>query len=294
MRISGLIIIRNGIKLGYPFIQSIKSILPVCNEVIIGVGDSEDGTKEAIEKIGDKKIKIVDTKWDDSHRTGGNILSYQTNLVMPHCKGDWIFYIQADEVIHEKDYGKIKDAAERYMYIDPVDGLAFNYLHFYGSYYTVQKARNWYAEEVRLIKNKRDIVSHGDAQGFRRHRRKIKAINIGAEMFHYGWARPPEVMVKKIKDFHKLWHDDEWIKKNCSDSNLRSYYKDLGNLVDFKHTHPAVMYEIVNKKDVGFINECKKIYIKERKLKHKAKDLLRRVRILKKRNFRLLNPRTLK
>ena len=58
MKISGFTFIRNGTILGYPFIESINSILPICDEFIIAVGPSEDDTLVRLKNIKSKKIKI--------------------------------------------------------------------------------------------------------------------------------------------------------------------------------------------------------------------------------------------
>lgn len=285
MRISGATIIRNGVKFGFPFVESIKSVLPLCFEFIVAVGKSEDATKPKIEGINDPRIKIIDTVWDDAKRAGGQVLSEQTNIALKNCKGDWIFYIQSDEAVNENDFEKIKNAVSKADKSDEIDGIIFDYLHFYGSYSTVQTGRNWYAQEVRLIKNNRGIVSFGDAQGFRKNGKKIKAIECGAKIYHYGWARPPEVMVQKVKDFHKLWHDDGWIKDNCSNGDIRSYFKDLGNLRKFEGSHPSVMKERIKDDSPAFINSCREDYLKKRSLKQTIKDFLRSLPLGKHKNF---------
>ncbi len=144
MRISGATIIRNGVKFGFPFVESIKSVLPLCFEFIVAVGKSEDATKPKIEGINDPRIKIIDTVWDDAKRAGGQVLSEQTNIALKNCKGDWIFYIQSDEAVNENDFEKIKNAVSKADKSDEIDGIIFDYLHFYGSYSTVQTGRNWY------------------------------------------------------------------------------------------------------------------------------------------------------
>ena len=174
MKISGAAIIRNGVKYGYPFIESIKSMLPICDEFIVGVGDSDDGTRDRITGINDPKIKIIDTKWDMSRRSGGLILSEQTNIVLKECSGDWVFYIQSDEVADEREFDKVRNTLKLCEKHPDIEGIAFEYVHFYGSYFTVQAGRNWYQREVRIIRNNRGIVSHGDAQGFRKNGKKIK------------------------------------------------------------------------------------------------------------------------
>lgn len=288
MKISGATFVRNGVKLGYPFIESIKSILPVCDEVVVAVGDSVDGTREKIERIGSPKIRVIDTVWNESKRSGGEILSEQTNTALSKCTGDWIFYIQADEVLHEDDAPKIIPAVELAGGGRAVDGLAFEYLHFYGGYFTLQAGRHWYSQEVRLIRNNSGIVSYGDAQGFRKNGNKIRAAACGARIFHYGWARPPEVMVEKIKSFHRLWHNDEWIQNYCASGDAKTYFTDLGNLKDFNGTHPAVMKDIINTETEAFINGCKAQYMKGRPFFAAVRDFIRSLPLGRHRNFKLI------
>jgi hypothetical protein len=283
--ISGAAIIRNGVKLGYPFIESIKSVLPFCGEFVVGVGDSDDGTRDKIAAINDPKIKIIDSKWDMSKRSGGLILSEQTNLVLRKCSGDWIFYIQSDEVADIMEAGAIRKAVSSCESRPDIEGIAFDYVHFYGSYYTVQAGRNWYKSEVRLIRNNMGILSYGDAQGFRRGGKKIKAVNCGAHIYHYGWARPPEIMVEKIKSFHKFWHDDKWIERNCSGKGTKDFYQDIGNLSEFRGAHPKIMESIINRNSEPFIKQCKTEYLKNRTFKQSIKDFSRALPINGHRNF---------
>lgn len=286
MNVSGATIIRNGVKLGFPFVEAIRSVLPLCAEFIVAVGDSDDDTRAHIERIGDPRIKIIDTVWDSSGRTGGLVLSEQTNIALSHCKGDWICYIQSDEALHEKDYAAVRAALSRVENNDRIEGLAFDYLHFYGSYYTIQAGRNWYRQEVRIIRNHCGIVSHGDAQGFRRAGSKIAAMPCGANVYHYGWARPPAVMAEKIKSFHKLWHDDAWIEQNCAGKEAREFYRDLGNLVRFDGTHPSVMLPRINRDGEAFINSCRERYLDKRSVRQALKDISRRLPLGEHRNFK--------
>jgi len=53
--------LRNGKILGYPFVQSIKSILPVVDEFVIALGPCEDETESMIQAINDPKIHIIHT-----------------------------------------------------------------------------------------------------------------------------------------------------------------------------------------------------------------------------------------
>lgn len=286
--ISGAAFIRNGIKYCFPFMESIRSLLPICGEVVVAVGRSEDGTREKLEALKEPKIRIIDTVWDETKRKGGEVLSEQTNISLDACKGDWIFYLQSDEVVHEADHAAIFKAIERYSEVKDIDALAFKYRHFYGSYWTVQEGRHWYPEEVRIIRNKCGIKSFGDAQGFRKDGRKVKAALIDANIYHYGWARPPAAMAEKIKSFHKLWHDDVWVEKNCTEAEFKAYYTDLGNLESFEGTHPAAMQGTVNDDTLDFIRQMKKDYLLKRDYITAFRDMIRTLPVGKHRNFKLV------
>ncbi|GAB4289323.1 MAG: hypothetical protein Kow0098_07240 [Ignavibacteriaceae bacterium] len=240
MKISGFTIVRNGIKYFYPFREAILSILPLCDELIVNVGDSEDDTLTVVKSINNNKIKIIERKWDMSLREGGKVLSIETNAALKQCTGDWCFYIQADEVLHEMFYPAVKDAMEKYYQDDNVEGFRFRYKHFYGSYdYYQDNYRKWYTKEVRVIKNFRNIVSWGDAMNFRHSDTSpVKAVDIPAEIYHYGWVRPPDTMMLKRIDFHKLYHSDKEVEELAASSQK---YDDLGNLKRFVGTHPKVM-----------------------------------------------------
>jgi hypothetical protein len=240
MRVSGFTIIRNGIKYFYPFREAILSILPLCDELIVNVGDSEDKTYEAVKSIESDKIKIIGRSWDMTLREGGKLLSVETNAALKECKGDWGVYIQADEVLHEKYLDIVMSAMRSNLNRDSVEALRFKYRHFYGSYdYYQDNYRNWYIKEIRVIKLNRGIISWGDAMSFRHENTSpVKPIDIDAEIYHYGWVKPPDTMMLKRIDFHKLYYNDEEILQT-SDSSFK--LDDLGNLKKFEGTHPEVM-----------------------------------------------------
>ncbi len=240
MKVSGFTILRNGSKYGYPYIESIMSILPVCDEFIIVVGDSEDDTFQQIESLSEPKIKIVKTVWDESLRTGGKILSQQTDIALSHITGDWGIYLQADEVIHEKYLATIQTAMHDNFPKKEVEGLLLKYKHFYGSYDYVANSRNWYRQEIRVIRNGIGVKSWKDAQGFRIGGRKMFVKTIDAYVYHYGWVKHPKVMQEKIKSFNKLWHDDEWMQKNIPEQSEFDYSA-IDSIEKFTETHPQLM-----------------------------------------------------
>ncbi|MBK6564562.1 MAG: glycosyltransferase family 2 protein [Saprospiraceae bacterium] len=264
MKISGFTFIRNGINLDYPFIESILSILPIVDEMIVVVGDCEDGTRESIVRLPSPKIKIIDTVWDENMRKGGEILAQQTNIALDNISGDWGFYIQGDEVLHEKYYEVIVEKMKTNLHNEKVDGLLFNYLHFYGSYDFVGTSRKWYRNEIRIIRNNPKIRSYKDAQGFRKAGKKLHVKNINASIYHYGWVRDPHAQLKKAQTFNKLWHDDDWIRDHVSAEKFD--YDLLENLEKFSETHPKVMQKRLSTKnwDFSYNPDKKRNSIKEK------------------------------
>jgi hypothetical protein len=248
MKVTGFTIIRNAIKFDYPVVEAITSILPICDEFVVAVGNSEDETLQLIKNIHSPKIRIIETIWDDHLRQGGQVLAIETNKAFDAIGADtdWCFYIQSDECVHEKYLPAIKEAMLRYKDDKRVDGLLFNYVHFYGAYNYVGNSRRWYRKEIRVIKNDKSIRSYKDAQGFRKtDNSKLQVKPANAEIYHYGWVKPPKAQQAKQENFHKMWHDDEWMKKNIAQVEEFDYSQ-IDSLEEFKGTHPAVMQQRVS------------------------------------------------
>ncbi|MCS6824134.1 MAG: glycosyltransferase family 2 protein [Cytophagaceae bacterium] len=260
MTISGFTIIRNGNILGYPYLESIQSVLPICDEFIAVVGDSTDGTRESILSLKSPKIKIIDTIWDENLRKGGQILAQQTNIALSATTGTWGLYLQGDEVIHEKYLDNIVKAMHKWENDARVEGLLFKYKHFYGSYDYIAKARQWYRYEIRAIKKDPGIYSYRDAQGFRKKGRKLRVKTVDAEVYHYGWCRPPKEQQKKQWAFHKLYHSDEWLKKHVKQTEEYDY--STNQLIEkFTETHPMVMKSKIESMNWEFEYDPKKTKI---------------------------------
>lgn len=241
MRISGFTFVKNALELDYPIVEAITSILPLVDEFWVAAGDSRDGTTEAIRAIGDPKINIIESVWDPRLFVHGAINAEQTNLALSRCRGDWCFYLQADEVAHEKFLPIVKESMEKNLNHPEVEGMLFDYVHFWGSYETYQKDRHWYRREVRVIRNGIGISSWKSAQGFRLNGRKLRVVHSGAGIYHYGWVRNPHTMKKKQIALDSVHHDQEWVKKHHPDQEARFEYGSLKNLAFFTGTHPRVM-----------------------------------------------------
>ena len=253
MKVSGFTFIRNGIKLDYPIEEAIRSILPLCDEVVVAVGNSEDETLQLIKNI-DRKVRIIETIWDDSLREGGAVLAVETDKAFKAISkdSDWAIYIQGDEVMHEDYYLNIRNAMQQYANDEKVDGLLFNYRHFYGSYDYIGDAIQWYPKEIRIVKNRPDIYSFGDAQGFKKgNGEKLNVAEIDAYIHHYGWVKSPEAMQRKQETFHKLWHDDNWVEKNVAKADEFDY-SEVKALWKFEGKHPSVMQKRITEKGWKF------------------------------------------
>jgi glycosyltransferase involved in cell wall biosynthesis len=247
MRVSGFTILRNAVKYGYPFRESIRSLLPLVDEMIVAVGDSEDETREQVVGLGSPKIRVVDTVWDLSKRKDGLVLSEQTDLAMRECTGDWCFYLQADEVLHEKDYDRIRSKMRQHLHRPRVEGLWFGYLHFRADY-DIRDTLG-YLREVRIIRNGVGIRSRGDACGFwRSGDRPLRARldggsrRVGAYVYHYGGVRPPRVQGLRTAAFHRLY-DEGALGDVPPDDQVEDWVYDYRGCVPYRGTHPAVMAE---------------------------------------------------
>jgi hypothetical protein len=258
MIISGFTMGKNAHKLYYPMKQSVQSILPIVDEFIVVLGDSdeEDKTRAEIESIGSAKVKIVDTVWDIEKYPRGMEHAHQTDIAKTYCKGDWLFYLQSDEVIHEDDLSVIKNRCIQLLPDPEVEGLLFDYLHFWGDYSHFQNNHCWYRKEIRIIRNRTEIHSWESAQSFRKipafdgiqYRQKVntfklKVADSGARVFHYGWVRPPELMNRKIRSFSINHRGVKSVAEMEKKDLFRGYF-DYGNLSKvpvYQGSHPEVM-----------------------------------------------------
>lgn len=267
MKVSGFTFVKNAIRFGYPVVESIQSVLPMVDEMIICLGNSEDETTALIQSIKSDKIKIIHSVWDDSLRKGGRVLAVETDkaLAATAADSDWLFYIQADEIVHEKYHPAILAAMQQYKNDGSVEGLLFNYLHFYGSFKYVGDGRSWYTKEIRVIRNNKNICSYRDAQGFRwNDNRKLNVKLIDAYIYHYGWVRNPLTMHRKQQNFRSLYSSIA----NEPKEEIEFDYSNVDTVTLFEGTHPAVVKEMISKENWSFERDIKKKNFKN--LKHRV------------------------
>lgn len=242
MKISGFTFLRNGQKLGYPFVPSIRSILPLVDEFIVALGPCDDETENMLRDMHDPKIRIVPTRWNENIRPDysvkGFVYGQQKSIALANCTGDWAFYLEADEVVHESDLPKIRGAMEKYLNDERVEALAFDYLHFYGNPNTIVWSPGWYRSEVRIIRNTIPVWS-SEALYFNvvvNHKRSRypRAAHTGATIYHYGWVRSEEQMNMKTAAVLKYWQNRE--QKGVDYTKI-----DPSTLKSFAGAHPKAV-----------------------------------------------------
>jgi glycosyltransferase involved in cell wall biosynthesis len=242
MKVSGFTFLRNGQKLGYPFIASIRSILPLVDEFVIALGPCDDDTEKMVQAIGDPKIRIIPTHWNERVRgdysVKGFVYGQQKSIALFNCTGDWAFYLEADEVLHENDLPKIQEAMEKYLPDERVEALAFDYLHFYGNKNTIAWSPGWYRSEVRIIRNtipawSSEALFFNVLDGHKKSRYP-RAAHTGETIYHYGWVRSEAQMNLKSASVQKYWDD--------STPRPADYSKIDGNVLQlFTGTHPKII-----------------------------------------------------
>ena len=279
MKISGFTMCKNVSKLYYPIKESIESILPIVDEFIVAVGDcdQDDDTLEIVNSIKSEKIKIIHTVWDLEKYPNGMENAHQTDIAKNECYGDWVFYLQADEVVHEKYLPIIKKRCEDLLSNENIDGLLFSYLHFYGDYYHYNNGRGWYQNEIRIVRNNKDIHSFISAQSFRKipnfdgvsyrnkeGTEKLNVAKVDAYIYHYGWVRPPEYMQKK-----KIALDNIHTNENSLADPDSFNYGPIGCLEEFLNTHPKVMKDWISKFNwASKLDYSSKYILNREKMKH--------------------------
>ncbi len=287
MKIGGFTIIRDAVKKDYPIVEAISSILPVVDQMIVLIGESDDDTEKLIRAIPSDKIRIHHSRWNNELTTGGSVLAEETNkafdLVGPEF--DWAFYIQADECIHEQYHDAIRSAAQRFQNDRNIDGLLFRYLHFYGTYQYVGDSRRWYPKEVRIIRNDKSIRAYRDAQGFRRQGKKLRVKEIDAWVYHYGWVKDTTSFRQKIANAAELWQE------RTAELEAQIAHFDINefdSLALFEGTHPEVMADRISRVNWNFQFDTsrKKMSLKNRLLQWLEKKT--GIRVFEFRNYRIV------
>ena len=241
MKVSGFTFIRNGSILGYPFIESILSVLPICDEFIVAVGDSDDDTLARIQAIDSDKIFIVQTHWNENMQDRGFVYAQQKMIAHYNCSGDWAFYLEGDEIVHEDDLPKIHACMEQHLNNPKIEALAFDYYHFFGSPQWLATSPAWYRRECRIIRNTIRVFAPDGlyfvAMDQNKKGRYPKAALVNAPIYHYGNARSIASMREKNSRVSKYWTQDN--------ATFADYQIDPQALTPFTGSHPVAVKDWV-------------------------------------------------
>ena len=239
MKVSAFTFIKNGQILGYPFIQSIQSILPIVDEFVVNVGQSEDDTLALIQSINNPKIRIIQSTWNDNMHDRGYVYGQQKMIAQFNCTGDWAFYIEGDEVYHEDDLDKIRASMQAHVDNPEVEALVFDFYHFYGNANSYLDSPGWYRSEARIIKN--SVRSYAPDGLFwlvldsNKNGRYPKAKHIGARCYHYGWVRSEEQMNLKSQKVQQYWGGEP--------ARIDYSQMDQSIIKEFSGTHPKIVQD---------------------------------------------------
>ena len=250
--LSGFTFCRNAVALGYPLLESIRSILPIVDEFVVALGPSDDGTGELLEKIGSPKIRIVDSAWDENQTTDARVLSTQATFALSRCRFPWAFHLQADEVIHEEDLPRLQSLTREHLGNRQVLGFMFRFIHFYLDYRTVNP---WaFRREVRIVRNDGRLRSAGDSCGFARKSdglylgKKLLGREVlwtGARVFHYSSVMPRVALAKKITSMNRIRHGNPPVEalEEMTRSGIARLERHYTIMKEYRGSHPSVMQE---------------------------------------------------
>jgi glycosyltransferase involved in cell wall biosynthesis len=241
MKVTGFTFLRNAEKFGYPFVASMRSLLPLVDEMVVALGPSDDGTEAALRGIGDSRIRILHTQWNEGMQSDysvkGFIYGQQKSIALFNCTGDWAFYLEGDEVLHEQDWPKIRQAMQKHLANRAVEALAFDYLHFYGNKNTYAWSPRWYRTEARILRNTIPAWASGglffNVLESRYRMRYPRAAHAGATIYHYGWVRNEAQLNLGRRTVGKYWGS----RPNTAD------YSEVDPLTlrPFQGTHPQAI-----------------------------------------------------
>ena len=238
MKISGFTFVRNGSILGYPYIESIKSLINLCDEVIVAVGNSDDDTLIQIQQLNTTKLKVIETQWNEVMTDRGYTYAQQKLIAQFNCTGDWSFYLECDEIIHEKDIPLIRQSLFDNLHNKSVEAFVFNYYHFYGDINTIACSPRWYKKAPRIIRN--NIRSWAPDGLFwlvmdkNKKGRYPNAKLINCYLYHYGHVRLIQNMNEKNKRVEKYWGKNPTKFETYANIDPLTLYK-------FQDSHPKII-----------------------------------------------------
>lgn len=250
MKISAMTVLRNAVTLDYPFLESIRSVLPLCDEFVAVIGSSDDGTLDAVRGLNEERIRIVETVWSDKVQPRMSVLAQQTNVGLHLCEGDWVVYLQGNEVLHERSIPLLRAMMEDRKDDPRVEAMLLERLTFWGDYgHMIPVYPERFKFSPRIVRPYigtyaiRDAMSVAVFDGFSVTGRYPRAMDTGENVYRYGYVCTPEQLVTKVKS---AVHLERFREKRFDES---SFYRVLPRrfVREFTGGHPAVMNDRIGK-----------------------------------------------
>lgn len=243
MTLGGNVCIRNGFRLDYPFREAVKSLLPICDEVVICDCDSDDGTRGWIDAWAstEPKITVVNFPW--THPKGTNAWWPEfLNYARQHLSTDHHIQLDADEIIHEDDYPLIRQAAKC------GDVLYCKRLNFWRDpNHLIPEGVCCGTKVLRIAPKDMPIPSDYPYEPANATQERAKESDI--RIFHYGFLRHREAFFKKAREVQRIWcnsYDPRLEKAEQYEGHWAEMPGVTGwedKLVNYDGSHPAAIKE---------------------------------------------------
>ena len=148
MKLSAHCNVTNPEKMGYPYLESIRSFANLCDEVIVVDGGTTDGSLEKIKEI--KKVRIIEgRKWERDF--DWTVMPKNLQLGLEACKGDWAIKFDIDYIFHEKYIKELKDEIAK-SHLVAIELEKFNFVT-----HTRYFSKNFYP----FVLNRKDFKNAG-------------------------------------------------------------------------------------------------------------------------------------
>ncbi len=203
MTLHGLICVRDGIEQDYCFVEAIKSLLPVCDRVVVCDGESTDGTQQFLRSWMKLEPKLVLCVYPWPNPVGN--IEFWTdwlNYARQHCAAKRILQLDADEILDESAYPAIRGYNNQF-FRQPFT-LCFDRLNFY------KDTRHLIPPGVCLSHRvyrygPQNVWLPSDGPDPRGAEWVGMGVQTGLQIFHYGYLRKPEAFFKKSRNLHKFF-----------------------------------------------------------------------------------------
>lgn len=243
MTLAGILCIRNGDRLDYCWREAGQSLLGVCDELVICDCDSDDGTRQAMDEWAarEPRITLCNFPWTNPVATNKWWPEFQ-NYARQHAKSEWIIGLDADEILHENSYERVRDAANNREVL-----RCYRYNFWRDAQHLIPIGVCLGHEVVRVCGSNMPIPS--DYPIPEAEETCAKAVMSKVQIMHYGFLRKREAFFRKAREVHRIWHgsfDPRLEAAEKSEGNWMTHEGVSGwenQLDDFKGTHPAVIHQ---------------------------------------------------